>query len=146
MSFIDQEQFLKQYTQKCPLCKQDYLKDQFAECKVCGKQQCLKCTVMAGKEGRYCLKCFKALPNERKEVVGKAAARLQFWAKKGYQIFLGFIIAIVLSFSLTFLYFPFFIAGIILSGLTIVFGYYMYQQLISDEESPDEQKLKSNVQ
>jgi hypothetical protein len=129
MSFINEDEVLRAQMKKCPICKKEYIKSAFKHCKICNTEVCLKCAVIAGKYGIYCKDCFKKLPDKKRSIIGNEANKISFWAKKGYQIFIGFLIVSLGSFSLFFIDKLFFFVGIVLTGTTLIFGYYLFNYL-----------------
>ncbi|MGV9172266.1 MAG: hypothetical protein ACOC44_03930 [Promethearchaeia archaeon] len=129
MSFINEDEVLRAHLKQCPLCKEEYIKSAFKKCGICGKEICLKCAIIAGKYGVYCKKCFENFSEEKREKIGKEANKIQFWAKKGYQFFIAFLVVSLGSFSLIFFDRLFFIVGIILTVITFIYGYYLFNYL-----------------
>jgi len=84
---------------------------------------------MAGKFGNICIECFRKLPKLEKEQIGREAAKLKFWAKSGYYIFIFFLIIVVLSFSLSFLNIMLFFLGIVFVVIDFIYGYLLYNYL-----------------
>ncbi|MFO8020559.1 MAG: hypothetical protein R6U96_18195 [Promethearchaeia archaeon] len=134
MSFVNEDEVLRAKLRKCPLCKQEYIKSAFKTCDICAREVCLKCAVIAGKYGLYCKECFEKLPEEKREIIGKEANKINFWAKKGYQFFIAFLVVSLGSFSLIFFNRLFFIVGIILTVITFIFGYYLFNYLVKSQE------------
>ena len=105
------------------------MKFDFRQCDSCRTHQCLRCTILAGKVGTYCRNCFLKLTKKKKEKVSKEAARLRFWATKGYYIFICFLIITVSAFALAFFeQILFFLAfGFVI--LNILYGLYLFKTL-----------------
>lgn len=82
----------------------------------------MRCTVLAGKLGNYCLNCFNNLEKRKKEKVRKKANQLKFWAKSGYYLFIILMAIAVFSFSLMALNKVFFIVGLIVVIIDGLYG------------------------
>lgn len=120
---------LKKYIDKCSICKREYYKQNFVKCDHCGKFICLKCTLFAGKYGKYCKNCFKGLPHDKKSQISKAVKKVKFWANNGYILFIILLGCTIFSFSLYFLNYIFFIIGLILGISTAIYGYFLLRFL-----------------
>lgn len=129
ISFINEDALMKQFLQECPICKKSYLKQDFAQCDKCKGIHCLKCTILAGILGTICKNCFKKLPKEEQDKIGKKAKKLHFWAKNGYYGFCILAVLTFFSFSLFFLYSFFFVLGAILAISTVLYGYFLFKYL-----------------
>ena len=133
ISFIDEEKLLKhqlqQQIQKCSICGYEYYTKDFRVCKKCKKEHCLRCTIIAGKLGAICKKCFDTLPSEEKTEISKIATRLRFWAKNGYYAFIGIVLLTVISFGLSLMDFIFFYLALIFVVFGIIYGFWLFKYL-----------------
>lgn len=129
VSFINEDALVKRHLQKCSICEDEYFKHELIQCSKCNKFYCGKCIYMAGKLGNVCTDCFKSLNSHEKEQILERAAKLQFWANKGYVLFwilLGFTIV---SFSLVIINPLFLLLGIGMVILSIFYGSRLYNFL-----------------
>lgn len=114
---------------KCPICKESYLKFDFVQCDTCKSEICINCSIVAGKEGNHCKDCFLKFPKEKKEAVGKQAAKIRFWAQTGYYIFIALILVTIISFALILFDSLFFFVALLIAAMDFLYGYKLFKYL-----------------
>lgn len=120
------------------------MKFDFKQCDRCGKLNCLRCTIIAGKIGTVCKKCFQNLTKKEKERISKEAARLKFWATSGYYIFMAFLIISVGSLALSIMEQLMLYLGFAFIILTFIYGLFLYKTLSAGKENPPETEQLSD--
>ncbi len=114
------------------------MKFDFKQCDKCGKLNCLRCTLLAGKLGTVCKKCFQTLPKKRKEELSKEASRLKFWATNGYYIFICFLIIGAGSLALSIMEQLLLYLGFAFLVITFVYGLILFRILSTGKENTGE--------
>jgi hypothetical protein len=120
---------LKKLLERCPLCKKEYYKNDFILCDKCNNFVCYNCAIVTRKYGTYCKSCLIKLSYEKQKEITKIHTRLSFWAKNGYQIFIGLVVITIFCFSLFFLTEFFFILGLVMAVISLIYGISLFKFL-----------------